>query len=222
MAKAPHQLKFAIIAADTVLLAIDSRELKVLLMKINRPPYYRDHWGAPGGLIHPKENAEEAARRHLLIKGGIKDAYLEQLYTFSRVDRDPRGRVVSVAYLALTPDGNSRIKTREEVKWFAVNKLPKLAYDHEEMIACAVRRLKAKLGYTNIAFTLLGDEFTLSELQRVYEIILERRFDKRNFRKKLFALKLLVALKKKKRGGANRPAELYRFAEKKPRIVEVL
>lgn len=222
MDKAPHKLKFAIIATDTVLFTVEGRELKALLMRVRRPPHYINHWGAPGGLIHPKENADEAARRHLWIKGGVRNVYLEQLYTFSRVDRDPRGRVVSVAYLALTPDGGLRTKTKEEVKWFPVNKLPRMAYDHKEIIARAVRRLKAKLGYTNIAFALLPDEFTLSELQRIYEVVLERKLDKRNFRKKFFALKLLTALEKKKRGGANRPAGLYRFAEKKLKIVEVL
>ncbi|MDP3727329.1 MAG: NUDIX domain-containing protein [bacterium] len=218
----PKRLKFSIIATDTVLLAVQGGELKVLLMKVDRPPFYTDHWGVPGGLIRPRETADVAARRHLWEKAGAKFAHIEQLYTFSAVDRDRRGRVVSVAYLALAPSIGVAPRRGSEVRWFSVERLPKLAYDHRDIIRTALERLSSKLGYTNIAVGLLPREFTLGELQRLYEIVLDRRIDKRNFRKKLFWLKLVQGTKKKRRGGRMRPAELYRFVERKPKIVEIL
>ena len=222
-AKAPNNLRFAILAVDTVLLAVRDNQLKVLLMKIQRPPHYSEnYWGVPGGLIDPKETAEEAAIRHLWEKAGAKFAYLEQLYTFSGLDRDPRGRVVSVAYFALSPTIEAVRREGSGVAWYPVARLPRLAFDHKEIIETAVLRLQSKLEYTNIAFGLLPGEFTLGELQKVYEIVLQRRLDKRNFRKKLFVLKLLVSLKKKRRIGRSRPAELYKFAEHKQKVVRIL
>ena len=220
--KSPSKLKFAIIATDTVLLAVRHEELKVLLMKVNRPPFYVNRWGVPGGLIRPDETADDAARRSLWSKGGAKFSHIEQLYTFSALDRDRRGRVVSVAYLALTPSTDVAQREGSEVRWFSVSNLPKLAYDHREIIRTATERLRAKLAYTNIAFRLLPEEFTLSELQRLYEVILERRLDKRNFRKKLSQLRLVHGTGKKKRAGRSRPAGLYRFSQREQRIVEIL
>lgn len=222
MEKAPKNLRFAVLATDTVLLTAHAGKVWVLLMKVDRPPYYIHHWGAPGGLIHPKETAEESAKRHLWVKGKVKNVYMEQLYTFSRVDRDPRGRVVSVAYLALIPAGKVSLDPKPELKWFSVEKLPTLAYDHREIIVSALGRLRAKLGYTNIARFLLADEFTLGELQNVYEVVLERKLDKRNFRKKVLALGLVEPVKKQKKGMAHRPAALFRFSEGELRIVEIL
>lgn len=220
--KPPHRVKFAILATDTVLLSAWRGDLKVLLMKVDRPPFYAQHWGVPGGLIHPKETADEAARRHLWEKAGARFRHIEQLYTFSALKRDPRGRVVSVAYLALTPTTAVARREGSEARWFSVEHLPRMAYDHREIIRTAVERLRAKLAYTNIAFGLLAEEFTLSELQKAYEVILDRKLDKRNFRKKLFSLKLVVGTKKKKQTGRSRPAELYRFIERKQRVVEIL
>lgn len=220
--KPAHKLKFAIIATDTVLFSAGQDGLKVLLMKVNRPPFYVQHWGVPGGLIRPNETADEAARRHLWDKAGAKFTHIEQLYTFSGLDRDPRGRVVSVAYLALTPTLDIIAREGNEVCWFLVSNLPKLAYDHNEIIRTAVKRLRSKFGYTNIAAGLLANEFTLGELQRLYEMILNRKIDKRNFRKKLFQLKLVVGTKKKMRAGRSRPAELYNFMKRAPQIVNIL
>lgn len=220
--KPTHKLKFAIIATDTVLFSVEQDGLKVLLMKVNRPPFYVQHWGVPGGLIHPNETADEAARRHLWDKAGAKFTHIEQLYTFSALDRDPRGRVVSVAYLALTPTLGIIAREGNEVRWFLVDNLPTLAYDHKEIVRTAVKRLRSKFGYTNIAVGLLADEFTLGELQRLYEMILNHKIDKRNFRKKLFQLKLVVGTKKKKRVGRSRPAELYSFMKRTPQIVNIL
>lgn len=221
---AQKKYKFAVIAADVVIFAIERGVLKVLLIKMEKKPF-TGIWAAPGGLVQPREPVDAAAKRHIASKTGIKSAYLEQLYTFGKPDRDPFGRVVSVAYMALLPDTAITLKTTAEytnVRWFGINNLPKLAYDHKEIINYAIGRLGAKLRYTNIAYSLLPKKFTLGELQRAYEVVLDKTFDKRNFRKKFLALKLVKRLREKKLGQASRPAELYSFASHYPQIVEIL
>ena len=216
--------KFAVIAADVVIFAIERGLLKVLLIKMKKRPF-TGMWASPGGLVKPHESLDSAAKRHLSSKAGIKNAYLEQLYTFGNPNRDPFGRVVSVAYMALLPDTETLLKTTYEysdVRWFTANSMPKLAYDHKEVINYAIGRLRAKLGYTNIAYSLLPKKFTLGELQRTYEAVLSKSLDKRNFRKKFLAIKLVKKLREKKIGQANRPAELYNFASRYPQIVEIL
>ncbi len=219
-------LKFAVLAVDVVLCTVADGVLKTLLMKVERPPYFKNIWGFPGGLIKPSETAEEAAARIVSEKGGIKGAYLEQLATFSQVDRDPRGRVVSVAYLGLiAPQDIARsrgLKTETETEWCPVLKLPHLAYDHDELAQSAYKRLQAKIGYTNIVCKLLPREFSQSELQGVYEIILNKKFDKRNFRKKVHELKLVQRTGHIRREGAHRPAELFRFSARTPREIDFL
>ncbi|MFA5358821.1 MAG: NUDIX domain-containing protein [Patescibacteria group bacterium] len=222
--KLTKKYKFATIATDVVIFTIKDEKPQVLLIKMKKKPF-ADSWAVPGGLVHGDESVDRAARRHLFSKTGLKDVYLEQLYTFGSVDRDPFGRVVSVAYFALIPNADLKLKTTSEyagVQWCPVDKLPKLAYDHKEVVSKAVERLQAKLGYTNIVFGLLPPEFTLSELQKTYEIILGKKLDKRNFRKKLFSLKLVQSTGGRKAGDANRPAELYRFASKHPQLIEIL
>lgn len=216
--------KFAVIAADVVIFAIERGVLKVLLIKMKKRPF-TEMWAAPGGLVKPHESMDVAAERHLASKTGIKNAYLEQLYTFGKPDRDPFGRVVSVAYMALLPDTSIQLKTTadySDVRWFGVNNLPKLAYDHKEIISYAIERLHAKLEYTNIAYSMLPKKFTLGELQRTYEAVLGKMLDKRNFRKKFLALGLVKKLREKKLGQANRPAELFSFTSRYPQIVEIL
>jgi 8-oxo-dGTP diphosphatase len=211
-------------ATDVVILTVINSQLKVLLIKMEKEPF-SDCWAAPGGLVKPNESIEASAKRHLQSKTGVMNVYLEQLYTFGQVNRDPFGRVVSVAYFALIPGTELKLKITKEfknVKWFLVNNLPKLAYDHKKMIEYAVDRLRAKLEYTNIVYGLLPDEFTLSELQKTYEIILGRKLDKRNFRKKILSLNLIVKTEKKTVGEAYRPAILYRFVKKSPQIIEIL
>lgn len=222
----PSQKKYehAVIAADVVIFTVQENQLKILLIKMKKRPY-TDYWAAPGGLVKPTESVDMAAKRNLVEKTGVHNVYLEQLYTFGKVDRDPFGRVVSVAYFALIPSDGVKLQTTaeyEDVTWFPVEKRPKLAYDHAEVIQYALNRLKAKLEYSNIVYSLLPKEFTLSDLQNIYEIILSKKFDKRNFRKKILSLNLIQRLKKKRRGEANRPAELYRFEDRKPRVVKVL
>ncbi|OGI26167.1 MAG: hypothetical protein A3J76_01825 [Candidatus Moranbacteria bacterium RBG_13_45_13] len=224
MVNISKKYKFAVIAVDVVIFTVKDEKLNALLIKMKKKPYGKS-WAAPGGLIKVNESLDEAARRLLKEKAGIKDVYLEQLYAFGKVDRDPFGRVVSVAYYALIPNKGIAPKTTSEyadVKWFSVNKLPKLAYDHKEIVDTAHNRLKAKLEYTNIAYGLLPDTFALSELQKIYEIILQRKLDKRNFVKKILSLGMVRKSGKKRTGRPNRPADLYSFMQKNPKIVRIL
>jgi 8-oxo-dGTP diphosphatase len=224
MAKIRKKYKFAVMAVDVVIFTIKEGELMALLIQMKKKPF-SGMWAAPGGLIKGTESLDNAAKRLLLEKAGVKNVYLEQLYAFGEPNRDPFGRVVSVAYFALIPSRGIILKTTKDyvdVRWFPVKKLPKMAYDHKEIVEKAVRRLQAKLGYTNIAYSLLPKEFALTELQKTYEIILGKEMDKRNFRKKIFSLKLVKKTAKKQQGEANRPANLYKFIDRKPKIVEIL
>lgn len=217
MKKFPKRYKHAVIATDVVIFTIKDGKLQVLLIKMKKLPY-TGRWAAPGGLVEIYESVDDSAKRHLLDKTGVKNVYLEQLYTFGSVNRDYFGRVVSVAYFALIPSGGVRLKTTkeyEDVAWFQVEKLPKLAYDHQKIIEVALARLKAKLGYTNLVYSLLPVEFSLGELRATYEIILQKKMDRRNFRKKLLSLKVVKKVGKKQTRVSNRPAELYQFTSKK-------
>lgn len=216
--------QFAAIATDVVIFTMQNNLLKVLLINMKKPPF-TDFWACPGGLVKPDESVEESAKSHLLEKTGVKGIYLEQLHTFGRVDRDPFGRVVSVAYFALASSDNINLSTTKEYKdvaWFPVKKLPKLAYDHLEVISKAVERLKQKLEHSNIVYTLLPKHFSLGDLQNIYELILDRNLDKRNFRKKVLSLNMVRETKGKRVGQANRPARLYEFVNKNPQEIEVL
>jgi 8-oxo-dGTP diphosphatase len=224
MKEVQKKYKFAIIATDVVIFTIRDGQLQVLLIKMKKFPF-GDCWAAPGGLVGVDESVDAAAKRHLFKKTGVKNVYLEQLCTFGNIKRDPFGRVVSVAYFALIPGAHKKLKTTKEygdVSWFSIDKLPKMAYDHKEMIDCAISRLKSKIEYTNIVYSLLPEEFTLGELQQVYQIILNKKLDKRNFRRKILSLNLIKRAWRKKRGGASRPAELYIFNKRSPQIVEIL
>ncbi|MCH8821049.1 NUDIX hydrolase [Patescibacteria group bacterium] len=216
--------EFAVIATDVVIFTVQNYQLKVLLINMKKPPF-TGFWACPGGLVKPTESVEESAKRHLLEKTGVKDVYLEQLHTFGQVDRDPFGRVVSVAYFALIPSDNLNLHTTKEykgVEWFPVNKLPKPAYDHSEIISLALDRLKHKITQTNIAYSLLPKQFTLGELQDMYELILDKEVDKRNFRKKILSLNLIRDISKKRLGAANRPAKLYKFESFEHKEIDVM
>lgn len=224
MAHVEKKYNYAVIATDVAIFTVHEGKSQVLLIKMKKKPY-ADSWALPGGLVAPRESLREAALRHLQNKTGVKQTYLEQLYTFGDVDRDPFGRVVSVAYMALIPNRGVHLKTTKEygeVRWFPVKHLPSLAYDHVEVIHYALERLKAKLAYSNAVYSLLPLEFTLSDLQAVYESILSKRLDKRNFRKKILALGIIRDVRKKKVGIPNRPATLYAFIKRSPMAVEIL
>lgn len=207
------------VAVDIVVFTIIRNELKVLLIKRGQPPF-AGMFSLPGGFVRIDESLESAAFRELEEETSVKDVYLEQLYTFGAPKRDPRGRVISVSYFALVDSakikpmltGNEMI---ENVGWFALTELPKLAFDHDEIVKYALKRLRYKLEYTAVGLELLPDNFTLTDLQKLYEIILNQKLDKRNFRKKILSMGLLEQTKTFKKG-AHRPAMLYKFKKAKP------
>lgn len=223
--KSVSNLKFAILATDIAIFAIVNEKICVRLMTVNRPPHFINQPGLPGGLIHPDETSEEAAKRIVEEKGFIKskNLYLEQLFTFSQIDRDPRGRVVAVAYITLLPwDSITVADTESYAYWTPIENAINLAYDHDEILMTAITRLRARLHYTTIIGKLLPVEFTLSELESVYENILGIKLDKRNFRKKILKLDILKDTGKKRANGAFRPATLYKMSSKKVNLIEVL
>ena len=220
-AKAPA-LRFAILAIDVALFAVLDRRLCVMLIPVERPPDFVHMRGLPGGLIAPDETAEQAVTRHLGDKAEVSDAYVEQLATFSAVDRDPRGRVVSVAYLGLMPEEQAAaVPLARDQCWVPVDQAGRLAYDHDEILAAARERLRARLGYSTIARHLLPREFTLTEMQQTYEIVIGRPFDKRNFRKKVQETGIVRATGKMRTGQPSRPAELYRFSGAGVRLIDL-
>lgn len=226
--KAPEHIRFAVLAADVACFTVrDDGKLCVRLITVNRPPHFPGMPGLPGGLLDPKETAEEAATRHLATKGNIRatGVYMEQLYTMSRVDRDPRGRVVSVAYLALVPW--ERLSAQEqagdkETRWEEIGKATRLAYDHDEILSIAVRRLRARARYTTILSRIMPLEFSLTDLEETFERVLGVSIDKRNFRRKILALGVLAKSGNVRSGGQHRPAQLWKFKTKSVEEIEVL
>lgn len=188
-------------------------ELRLLLVRRGRQPF-RGRWALPGGFVRPDEGLQEAARRELEEETGLADVFLEQLYTFGAPGRDPRGWVVTVAYYALVRRlglAPRAATDAEAAAWFPVDALPELAFDHDDIVRRAVERLRSKVRYAPIGFALLPREFTLGELQRLYEGILGAPLDKRNFRRKVLALGLLEDTGRRQEGVAHRAARLYRF-----------
>lgn len=207
----------AALTVDCVVFGLDDEELKVMLIQRALPPF-EGKWALPGGFVRVDETLEEAARRELEEETGLRNIFLEQLYTFSAVDRDPRERVVSVAYYALVNlrDHNVHAATdASAAAWFGVHDVPSLAFDHAEILQVALERLRGKVRYQPIGFELLPKKFTLTQLQRLYERVLERELDKRNFRKRVLAMDLLVELDEVEQDVAHRAARLYRFDERK-------
>ncbi|MDD4409322.1 MAG: NUDIX domain-containing protein [Candidatus Pacebacteria bacterium] len=217
----PEELRFAILATDVVIFAINNKSLDVLLIDIDIPPHYKKMMGIPGGLINDDETAEESVMRHVNNKAKIDLSYIEQLYTFSSLDRDLRNRVVSVAYFAFVKPSDI-LKRDANVHWMDVRDLPELAFDHNEIIKKALDRVRGKFEYTTFVQGLLPDEFTLSELQVAYEIVLGREQDKRNFRKKILSLNCLEATGSKRVAGRSRPAELYRFISEPGQVLDII
>jgi len=201
------------VTTDVLFFTIKDEQLNVLLVKRGSWPF-EGMWALPGGFVRMDESLESAAKRELLEECGVKHVYLEQLYTFGDPRRDPRTRVISVAYFALASSSvvaNPKSDEIKETGFFPVNDLPNLAFDHKKIVDYGVDRLRNKLGYTNIAFGLLPEMFTLTSMQNVYEIILGHPIDKRNFRKKMLTTGLIESTGKKLSGDAYRPAMLYRF-----------
>lgn len=204
------------VAVDILLFTVEDGLLKLLLVKRNEEPF-KDRWALPGGFVKMNESLDEAAIRELGEETGVKNIYMEQLYTFGEPKRDPRTRVISITYMALATKTNWQLTASgdaNQAKFFPTSELPKLGFDHLEIFKYGLERLRSKLGYTNISFGLLPDQFTLTDLQNIYEIILYKKLDKRNFRKKMLSMDLLLSVGIKSPGGAHRPAELYRFKKK--------
>lgn len=204
------------LAVDALIFAINGGRLDVLLIKISQGPY-QNKWALPGGLVQIDESLDSTAEKVLARKAGLKGVYLEQLYSFSEVKRDLRGRIVSVAYFALVDSAKFQPKTTEyysAIAWHDARQLPPMAFDHKKIIGFGVERLKSKIEYSNIAYALLPKEFSLSEMQAVYEIILGEKLDKRNFRKKMKSLNIIEPAKKTRAGLKSRPAELFRFKKR--------
>lgn len=203
----------AALTVDCVVFGFDEQELKVLLIERGLEPF-KGHWALPGGFVRLDETLDEAAFRELKEETGLEKVFLEQLYTFSTVNRDPRERVISVAYYALTKLADHRTRAATDAadaQWFPVSQIPALAFDHADIFSKALERLRGKLTYQPIGFELLPAKFTLSQLQRLYEAVLGTALDKRNFRKKVLSYDLLIPLNEQLREGPHRPAQLFRF-----------
>jgi 8-oxo-dGTP diphosphatase len=212
-AAAPERDERPAVTVDVVVLTVRDRRLEVLLVKRRHWPF-EGMWAIPGGFVEPDESLEEAAMRELAEETGARDVYLEQLYTFGDPQRDPRMRVITVVYYALIRPDQLHMRAGDdasEARLFRAYDLPSLGFDHANILQYTLQRLRAKLEYTTIGFQLLGDEFTLSELQEVYQAILNRPLDKRNFRKKLLLTRILEPTQHTKMVGQHRPAQLYRF-----------
>ncbi|MBZ5676901.1 MAG: NUDIX hydrolase [Acidobacteriia bacterium] len=209
----------AALTVDCVVFGLDEQELKVMLIQRGLPPF-EGKWALPGGFVRLEETLDEAARRELQEETGLTKIFLEQLYTFSEVDRDPRERVVSVAYYALVNLSDHKVHAATDARdaaWFGVHDVPSLAFDHAGILQMALERLRAKLRYEPVGFELLPKKFTLSQLQHLYELVLEREIDKRNFRKRVLAMDLLEETDEVQQDVAHRAARLYRFDERKYR-----
>jgi 8-oxo-dGTP diphosphatase len=211
------------VAVDTVLFAINEGRLQTYLVELVRGTG-RGRWAFPGGLVRVGELLDDAARRELRESTGLTTAYLEQLFTFGDPSRDPRAHVVSVAYMALVADSREVGGPGEKYatgKWYEVTRLPELAFDHSLMAEYALKRLKSKLEYTNIAYALLPREFTFAQFEELYAQILGRPLDRRNFRRRILAMDFLKCLPHTRRG-PHRPAALYSFANQSLRFIEML
>lgn len=204
------------LTVDCVVFGFDGQGLQVLLIRRGIEPFL-GAWALPGGFVRMDEDLESAARRELEEETSLREVFLEQLYTFGSTGRDPRGRVVSVAFYALVRPEQHPAKgdtDASEAGWFRADEMPPLAFDHAEILAMALERLRGKIRYQPVGFELLPKQFTLAQLQALYEAILGRPLDKRNFRKKLLAFGFVVALETFS-GGSHRPARLHRFDQRK-------
>ena len=210
------------VTTDIVIFTIRRQQLELLLIRRADEPF-KDCWALPGGFVNIDEDLDRCALRELEEETGITGVYLEQLYTFGAPGRDPRERVISVAWYALIPPDRMNIRAASdarEVAWFEVRQLPPLAFDHKAIVEMAHQRLAAKLNYSTIALQFMPEKFSLSELQQVYESILGNQLDKRNFRKRVAALGCVKETGEYRRDGNHRPAQLFTMTS--PGTVEIV
>jgi 8-oxo-dGTP diphosphatase len=206
------------VSVDAVVFGYDQeQEISILLIKRKFEPFQK-FWALPGGLVKDDESLEDAVRRELKEEAGIDVNYLEQLYSFGKPDRDPRNRVVSVAYFGLVRPADYQLSAEtdaEDVAWFNIKKLPRLAFDHKVILDMAIKRLRGKLAYEPIGFELLDKKFPFSDLEKLYQILLDRELDRRNFKKKIMSYGFLEELDEVVQKKSGRPARLFQFNKKK-------
>ena len=205
------------LAVDAVVFGYEVGIISILLIKRKYEPFI-NKWAIPGGFVLNEESLEEAVERELSEETGVQINYLEQLYTFGDLNRDPRGRVISVAYFGLVRPNTFKTfasTDAEEVKWFNIEELPELSFDHKDILEKAIKRLKAKITYEPLGFELLDKKFPFSDLEKLYTTLLGREVDRRNFRKKILSLNVLDELDEKVSKGSGRPASLFQFNEKR-------
>lgn len=213
MKKQFHQYKNPSLAVDLIVFGYHDKTLSVLLLNRKEAPF-ENWWTLPGGFLQMEETFEQVCNRMLQTKLGIQNLYLEQLYSFDTPDRDPRGRVISIAYFALVNPAEFEITAgamANDVKWFPINKLPRLGFDHKTIFNTALQRLKSKIVYYPVGFELLNETFTMTELHEFYESILSQSIDRRNFNRKILASEYVVPTGEKRVGLKNRHPDLYRF-----------
>ncbi len=204
------------VALDCIIFGFDSQELKLLCIKRDFEPE-KGKWSLMGGFLKEEEDIDQAAERVLFRLTGLKEIYLEQLQAYGERTRDPAGRVISIAYYSLIDSVkfDQQISRKFDARWFSLDHLPHLVFDHQAMVEKAIRRLQRKCRTQPVGFELLPEKFTLPQLQLLYEEIFGCTFDKRNFRKKILSMGILKKLEEKDKGGSRKGAYLFRFDKQK-------
>jgi 8-oxo-dGTP diphosphatase len=205
------------VTADCIIFGFDAGELKVLLIERGIEPF-KGKWAIPGGFLHDDESTEDCAKRELFEETGLENVFMEQLYTFSDPDRDPRGHIVTVAYFALVKLSDYKVTAGDDAKnakWFGISHIPALAFDHDRILRVALSRLRGKIRYQPIGFELLPEKFTLPDLQTLYEAILEMKIDRRNFRRKIDQTGLIIDQNESVKGVPHKGAKYFSFDKHK-------
>jgi len=209
----------SVFTVDCIIFGFDEGELKILLIERNEDPF-KGWFALPGYFVENTESIESAAQRILYESTGLKGIYMEQFYTFGALNRHPQGRVITVAYYAMIRLTNQKdlkpiTNFAKQAVWMPVKDMPELAFDHSRIFRKGFEKIRNKISYQPIAFELLPEKFTLTQLQNLYEVILNKKLDKRNFRKKMLAYDILKELDEKQKGVSYRAAKLYKFDKRK-------